>query len=106
MKYQSTIKFLVCVLAHAIATYTTIALGERELEEVLRLQSDSLSTTGYVIMFFREAFTFPLSIFSSESIELSFVGFLGLIIFNSLVIVSILFVTKYKPKLWVRKGAS
>jgi hypothetical protein len=86
-------KYILWLIAHFSMAYLFVNLGMIELNEVMPHEKTDLSSYGYLIMYIREIFTFPLSVLG-ESVDLRSIYYVGLIFINSAVVILVLFLAK------------
>lgn len=91
--FYKKFKYVLWLIGHFSIAYLFVNLGMIELNEVMAHEKADLSSYGYLIMYIREIFTFPLSVLG-ESVDLSSIHYVGLIFINSAVVILVLFLAK------------
>jgi len=91
--FYKKFKYVLWLIVHFSMAYLFVNLGMIELNEIMVHEKADLSSYGYLIMYIREIFTFPLSVLG-ESVDLSSIHYVGLIFINSAVVILVLFLAK------------
>jgi hypothetical protein len=90
-------KYILWLITHFSMAYLFVNLGMIELNEVMAHEKSDLSSYGYLIMYIREIFTFPLSVLG-ESVDLNSIHYVVLIFINSAVVILVLFFANFMER--------